>query len=148
MDNEMKKYENKLSTNGYKLTLQRRDIISVLLENKDKHFSADELFTEVKKINKDVGLATIYRSLELFCKLRITRQLDFDSPYKYYEIKIEGDHHHHFICVECGKIIEFDDKMMGKFEKSLEKEYNFKILDHRIKFYGLCNECEKKLKGD
>src|SRR6056297_810645 len=121
MDNEMKKYENKLSTNGYKLTLQRRDIISVLLENKDKHFSADELFTEVKKINKDVGLATIYRSLELFCKLGITRQLDFDSPYKYYEIKIEGDHHHHFICVECGKIIEFDDKMMGKFEKSLEK---------------------------
>ncbi|MFW6022186.1 MAG: Fur family transcriptional regulator [Bacillota bacterium] len=128
--------------NNYKLTSQRRNILEVMIENPDRHFSAEELYDEVKNINPDIGLATVYRTLELMCQINITHQLDFDSNYKRYEISLKGRHHHHLICRECGKIIEFNDKALEGFEENLEKDYNFKIEDHKIKFYGKCSECQ------
>ena len=141
----LEKFKNKLSSNNYKLTKQREDILKIFLNNKDKHFNAEELFKKVKKINPDVGLATIYRSLELFCELDIIHQLDFDSSYKRYELNIKGNHHHHLICMECGKIIEFNDEVLEKFENSIESEYDFNIVSHRIKFYGFCDECSEDI---
>mgnify|MGYP006299431999 CR=1 FL=1 len=141
MDLLLEKFKNKLSANNYKLTKQREDILKVFIDNKNNHYSAEELFDEVKKINPDVGLATIYRSLELFSDLNIIHQLDFDNNYKRYELNIKGNHHHHLICVNCGKITEFNDKELESFEERLEENYNFKIVNHRIKFYGFCDKC-------
>lgn len=137
-----KKLVNRLGENNYKLTPQRKDILSVLIANSDKHFSAEELYNEVKKVNPDVGLATIYRSLELLCSLGITHQHDFDNNYKRYELNLEGHHHHHLICINCGKIIEFNDDVLEEFENNLTKGYDFEIINHRIKFYGVCSECK------
>lgn len=134
---------NKFKDNNYKLTSQRKDILDVLTDNKGQHFSAEELYEEVKKINPDIGLATVYRTLELMCQLGIVHQLDFESTYKSYELNLEGDHHHHLICIDCGRIIEFNDKALEGFEEKLEIEYDFNILDHRIKFYGYCSQCKK-----
>lgn len=141
MENLYEKFKNILSSHNYKLTSQRRDILKVLVENRDRHFSAEQLLSEVRKINSDIGLATIYRNLELFCKLGITNQLEFDSSYKHYELNLEENHHHHLLCVNCGKIIEFNDNVIEQFEEELEKEHSFNIMNHRIKFYGLCQEC-------
>ena len=127
----------------YKETVEHADILTVLINNFDKHYSAEELYNEVKKINPDVGLATIYRSLEILCNLEITHQHDFDNNYKRYELNLEEHHHHHLICTNCGKIIEFNDKVLEDFEKNLEEYYKFKISDHRIKFYGKCSDCSK-----
>ena len=135
------KFKNILSSNNYKLTSQREDILKVLIENQNNHFSADSLLNKVKEINPDIGLATIYRNLELFCQLGITYELDFDSSYKYYELNIEEKHHHHLVCINCNKIIEFNDKTLENFEKELENKYKFKIVNHQIKFYGICEEC-------
>jgi len=138
----LNKFKNSLNANNYKLTRQREDILKIFLENKDRHFNAEELFEEVKKINYDVGLATVYRSLELFCELDIIHQLDFDVSCKRYELNIQGNHHHHLICLECGKIKEFNDRVLEEFENSIQKEHNFKVVNHRIKFYGICKKCE------
>ena len=78
------------------------------------------------------------------CQLGIAHQLDFDSNYKRYELSLEGEHHHHLICVECGKIVEFTDEDMEDFEKRLEKDYDFRIIDHNIKVFGYCKECQNK----
>lgn len=141
-DDLFKRFANKFRENNYKLTSQRKDILEVLINNPDQHFSAEELYEEVKNINPDLGLATVYRTLELMCQLNITHRLDFDSTYKRYELNLEGHHHHHLICLECGKIIEFNDSVLEVFEQNLEKEYCFKIMDHRIKFYGKCSDCK------
>ena len=135
------KVSNKLSENNYKMTSQRRDILKVLIENESKHFSAEELYNAVKEINPNVGLATIYRSLELLHGLGIVQELDFDHNYRRYELSLDDEHHHHLICVKCEKIIEFNDLVLEGFEANLEKEYQFKIIDHQIKFYGYCQEC-------
>ena len=140
----LESYKNILSSNNYKLTSQRNYILKVLIKNPNRHFSADELYEEVKKINPDVGLATIYRNLELFCRLGIAHRLDFDNEYKCYELSIKGNHHHHLICVKCGKIIEFNDRVIEDFEQEIKSFYDFKITDHTIKFYGICNECREK----
>jgi len=140
----MERYENVFRDNNYKLTAQRRDILDVLVGNSGKHFSAEELYAEVKKINPDIGLATVYRTLELMCQLGIAHQLDFDTNYKRYELNLEGDHHHHLICVDCGKIVEFTDQDMEDFEKRLEKDYDFRIIDHNIKVFGYCKKCREK----
>ncbi len=138
----IKKYKRLLSQNNYKLTPQRNDILKVLIENKETHFSADRLYKEVQKINPDIGLATIYRNLEIFSELNIVHKLEFESDYKHYElVDMDKEHHHHLICLNCNKILEFSDEDLEKFEKRLEKEYSFLTIDHHIKFYGYCNEC-------
>jgi Fur family ferric uptake transcriptional regulator len=142
MKDLFRKFKNILGSHNYKMTSQRRDILEVLIENQHNHFSADKLLSKVREINSDIGLATIYRNLELFCKLGITIQMDFDSSYKYYELNLDENHHHHLICIRCGKIIEFNDQALEKFENELESEYNFSIMNHRIKFHGLCQECD------
>ena len=144
MEKLMEKFKKKLRANNYKLTSQRRDILKVLIKKQNHHFNAEELFAEVKKINPDLGLATIYRNLELFCELGITNQMDFDNSYRYYELDSEGEHHHHLICVHCNKIIEFNDQVLEEFEEELEEEYDFNIINHRIKFYGVCEKCREK----
>ena len=116
--------------------------MKILVENPGEHFSAESLMEKVKDVNPDIGLATIYRTLELFCKLGIAHQLDFNSSYKFYELNVEEEHHHHLICRGCGKIIEFNDRVLEEFETRLEEEYSFNIFDHRIKFFGLCRDCD------
>ncbi|MGM0419625.1 MAG: Fur family transcriptional regulator [Bacillota bacterium] len=144
MSDLMARYKNILAENQYKLTSQRKAILKVLIQNKDKHFSAEELYEEVKKINPEMGLATVYRNLELFCRLDITHMLEFDSNFKHYELVFSEDHHHHLICVNCNKIIEFNDDDLISFENRLAREYNFEMKDHYIKFYGYCEDCQNK----
>lgn len=144
MDDLMEKFKHKLSSHNYKLTDQRQDILKVFLNNPAKHYNAEELFQEVKEINPELGLATVYRTLELFCELDILHQLDLDSNYKSYELNIEEKHHHHLVCLECGKITEFNDRVLEEFEENLEKNHQFDIVDHRIKFFGYCSECSDK----
>lgn len=144
MSDLYEKFRDILSSNNYKLTSQREDILKVLIENQNQHFRADTLLKKVKEKNPDIGLATIYRNLELFCELDITNELDFDSSYKYYELNLDENHHHHLVCVNCDKIIEFNDEVLEKFEKKVEEKYDFEIVNHQIKFYGICKDCSEK----
>lgn len=141
MKTSMEKFQNTLSEQNYRLTTQRKDILRVLVDNPGKHFSAEQLLKEVKDVNPDIGMATIYRNLELFCQLGIVHQLDFNDSYKFYELNVEEEHHHHLVCRSCGNIVEFNDRVLEEFEERLEAEYDFSIFDHRIKFFGLCSKC-------
>ncbi len=140
--NLLEAFIDKLRQNNYKLTEQRRDIIKTIISHKHRHFTAEELHEEVKRINPDIGLATIYRSLDLFCDLDFIHRLDFDSDHKYYELRESKKHHHHMICLDCDKIIEFNDEDLINFEKKLEKKYCFVPVNHFIKFFGYCEDCE------
>ncbi len=141
MDNNFEKFKKILVDNDYRLTEQRKKILKVFLKYKEKHFNAEELSDILKNRDENIGLATIYRNLELFHRLGILKQLDFNDAFKYYELNLIEKHHHHLICINCDRIIEFNDKALGDFEKKLEDEYGFQIKDHIIKFYGICQNC-------
>ena len=139
--------EEKLRTKDYKLTSRRENILQVLIENQDKHLSAEEIYYLVKKRAPDVGLATVYRTLELFTDFAITHRIDFGDGRKRYELipaEEEGHHHHHLICLHCGKIQEVTEDLLEDLERRVVQTYNFTITNHQLKIFGFCETCRNK----
>src|SRR2546428_4348881 len=110
----MELFHSRLRDRGLKSTSPRDDIARVFFEL-GRHVSAEELYAEVKKINPHVGYATIYRTLKLLkeCELLTERHFDEDQA----RFEVAGEHHHdHFICEQCGKIVEFEDDAIERMQ--------------------------------
>lgn len=137
--------EERLRAKEYKLTPRREHVLMVLMENKDKHLSAEEVYNLVKQREPDVGLATVYRTLELFLNFDIINSIDFGDGRKRYEFGAGSDehHHHHLICLACGRIIEVNEDLLDTLEERVTKEYDFDITDHELKIFGRCKQCKK-----
>jgi Fur family ferric uptake transcriptional regulator len=137
-----------LGENGYKTTTQRSLVYDTLTENKDQHLSTEEVYDLVKDKNPNMGIATIYRTLQLFEEIGLVYKHNFDDGCSRYEIlspnSTEVHQHHHLVCKKCGKIIEVKEDLMNSLEEIIEKQYNFEILNHVVKFTGVCSECRKK----
>lgn len=134
-----------LRSKEYKLTPQREKILRVLLENKEKHLSAEDVYTLVKEKMPDVGLATVYRSLELFLENDIIHCVDFGDGRKRYEYGAsEGEHHHHHaICLKCNHVIEINDDLLDELENQVQREHGFQVTNHELKLFGYCKECAR-----
>lgn len=138
--------KRKLQEEGYKLTTQRRAIINAMVENQEDHLSCDEIYNMVRKEYPELGIATVYRTLQLFEKLDIVYKLNFDDGYSRYELSIgsENHHHHHLICLNCGSVLEVKLDLLEALEEEIENEGQFTIVDHNVKFYGYCSKCRNK----
>ncbi|WP_102400578.1 Fur family transcriptional regulator [Haloimpatiens massiliensis] len=141
--NFMEKLKNDLKDKGYKLTPQRRAIVSTIIENEGKHLTAEEIYDLVKEGCPEIGLATVYRTLQLLEQLSVVSKLELDDGCSRYELVHENENHkhHHLICTKCGKVIEVKDDLLEDLESKIEETYKFKIYDHSLKFYGLCRNC-------
>ncbi len=137
--------KEKLRKEGYKLTRQRRAILKVIIDNHDEHLSSDDVYNIVREKYPDLGIATVYRTLQLFEKLNIVYKLNFDDGCSRYEINTGSDHHHHhhLICLSCGKVAEVKLDLLDSLEAEIENQEEFTIVDHNVKFYGYCSECKK-----
>jgi Fur family ferric uptake transcriptional regulator len=142
--------EEKLRAKEYKLTPKREHILRVLLEHKDQHLSAEEVYNLVKERVPDVGLATVYRTLDLFWEFDIIHGTDFGDGRKRYEFgsAAERHRHHHLICTECGDIIEVAEDLLEELEDRVSKKYKFEISDHELKIFGRCAECVSGIKNE
>lgn len=136
---------NKLKEKGYKLTTQRRVIFDIFVENQGSHLSPEEVYDMVKDKYPEIGLATVYRTLQLLEELDVIYKLNFNDGCNRYELNTNTDHHqhHHLICVECGKVLEVEIDLLDKLEDRIEKEGKFKIIDHNVKFFGYCEDCQE-----
>lgn len=134
---------------GLKWTQTRQAIID-LLSSKKGHLSADEIFLEVKKLYPGIGLATVYRTLELLTELGILRKFDFKDGRARYEFTAgkETVEHYHLICRICGKIIDYEIDLdsepdpLKELKDMLVRKYNFLIERSDIQFFGLCEKCK------
>src|SRR5829696_657712 len=106
--------EQFLRNRGYRLTNQRRSIVRELegarLEGA-RHLSAEEIYNRVKGSYPELGLSTVYRTLDLLHELGVVRKEDFGEGYSRYELATERMHHH-ARCGECGTVIEFNEELM------------------------------------
>lgn len=137
-------YKLKLKESGYKLTPQRLAIINAIEENKGKHLNTEEIYDIVKQRNPEMGLATVYRTLQMLDELEVVSSLNLEDGCVRYELYCDdgSHHHHHLICSNCGSVIEVEGDLLDQLEAKIEKEYDFKIVDHKLKFYGLCSKCK------
>lgn len=145
--NEIEKLKNNLKEKGYKLTPQRRAIVDNIIKNEGSHLTTEELYDLVKQECPEIGLATVYRTVQLLEELNVVSKLDLNDGCYRYELvhEDENHHHHHLICSNCGKVIEVQGDLLEVLEHEIESKYDFKIKNHSVKFYGICNECRDKI---
>ncbi len=143
---DIRRITDKLRKSGYKLTPQRQAIVDILIDCIGKHLTVEEVFDLVKVRRPEIGLATVYRTIMLMNELDIVTRLDLIDGTARYELKRDDENHthHHLFCVKCSRVFEFMDDLLDPLEEEIEKEYHFKILNHSLKFYGICNECAKE----
>ena len=141
---------------GYRITAGREAILEVLT-NASKHLSAEEIYMKVHARYPAIGLTSVYRTLEILVDMGLVAKFDFGDGRARYELA-EGSkkdaHHHHLVCTGCNRVIDYSDFMddevefLRRVEKGLSDKYNFKITNHLIQFYGLCDRCAKKRGGE
>jgi Fur family ferric uptake transcriptional regulator len=143
MQDKFHNYCEKLQRGSYKITPQRQIILKTLLDNAEQHLSADELHFIVKQKDPEIGLTTIYRTLEILTELDILHKIDFGDGCIRYEFSDQEAHnHHHLICIKCGRVIEVTDDLLETLETWIEKKTQFQITDHQLKFFGYCKKCQ------
>lgn len=114
------------------------------------HLMAEEIYQRVK--NDKIGLATVYRSLKLFERLGIVKEIPMDGV-KYYELKIYSKKplHIHFKCSNCNVIIDIDDADINldyiKLNQKVEMKRELEVNDANITLLGLCKKCRGELHG-
>ena len=101
-------FKSLISGEGLKATKQREEILHIFL-NSPGHKNLSQIYAQVAKVNPKIGYATVYRTLKLLTRLGLAAQRKFADGETRYERTSEGSHHDHLICLNCGKIIEFED---------------------------------------
>ena len=136
--------KDKLKETGFKITPQRRAIVDILLQNDCKHLSSEEIYDLVRVNCPEIGLATVYRTMQLLDDIGVISKLNLDDGCIRYELNLNKEdchNHHHLICKNCGNIIEVEEDLLDNIEAEIQEIYKFKIVDHDVKFYGTCSEC-------
>lgn len=146
MDEELERYKQLLKEKGMRTTSQRIAIFEVLSSEPYRHFTAEEIYEEVKKKWPDIGLATVYRNIQKLSEFGVLDKLNLDDGFVRYEIgnpdrDKKKHHHHHLICLECGSVYTFEDDLLENLEKTIHDRVGFEVSNHEVKFYGRCRKC-------
>jgi len=132
-----------LRNRGVKYTSARRHILQTVLEI-DKHFEAEELLYMLRDRGLNVGMATVYRTLPLLVDCGILKQVRFDVKHAHYERVFGEEPHHHMVCRDCGRIIEFSSDAVLELGRRIGRQHDFQVTAHRFQLAGLCSECSSR----
>jgi len=124
-----------------------RDRVARLVLGSDDHLSVTQIRRALREQGAPVGLATIYRTLDLLVKSGLVRAHDFGQGYRRYEAIPGQAHHHHLICVRCGKVAEFAHERLERLLPIIADEHGFQTERHRLEIYGVCRECQRRVLG-
>lgn len=140
----IKNFKEHISKLGYKNTIQKDYILKIIYYSND-HLSAEEIAQKIhKEFNLDIGIATVYRTLNFFEEMDLIKSLDIGDGVRRFEFKIEHEHHDHMVCIKCGKIIEFSDEIIELNQIKIAEKNGFVLKDHIMTIYGICHECDNK----
>lgn len=142
----IKLIQEQLKEHDYQLTPQREAVLKVLIENADMHLKVEDIYMRTKELAPEIGLATVYRTLELLEKISVVCRFEYGDGQSRYELvcKSEEHYHHHLICLKCGEISEFRDDLLDELEERISQEQQFKIVDHSLRFFGYCAKCSSR----
>lgn len=140
--NRLDQMLSKLKGRDFRITPQRIAILNILAKNKE-HPSVEDLYKEVKKQFPTTSLATVYKTVSLLKELNEVLELGFaDGSNRY-----DGNKpypHPHVICTRCKKIMDPELVHLGEISEEMSVKTGYKIFSHRLDFFGLCPNCQKK----
>ncbi|PIQ82371.1 MAG: transcriptional repressor [Candidatus Omnitrophica bacterium CG11_big_fil_rev_8_21_14_0_20_64_10] len=129
-----------LSRRKLNLTHQREEILQTLMEAQ-VHLGMEELYAILRKKDPAIGRATVFRTIKLLQACGLVAEVGAEKGRLKYELKADRPHHDHMICVECGRIIEFQSPMMERFQDEAVRRHRFTALWHRHEIFGRCRNC-------
>lgn len=131
-----------LKTTGLRATNQRALILDIILQG-GGHLDADEVYSRARKKQPLISLSTVYRALRSFKNHGLIEEIHFDEEHHHYEAK-SGREHHHLVCLNCGKIIEFQSSLSQYIKKNVPQAKDFDIVGTEVRMTGYCPECQAK----
>lgn len=145
VEEALEAFHQRLQEVGLKSTRQRDVIVRTFFEL-DKHISVDELLLETRKTLPRVGYATVYRTLKLLVEQKFANPRHFDDGQTRYDPQFSKEQHDHLICVDCRRILEFDNPHIVDMIRGQALSMGFGVSRRRLEIYGSCRdpECEHR----
>jgi Fur family zinc uptake transcriptional regulator len=137
MDEATRKLEKIVKDNGYSVTAPRLAVLKYLLGREPVTLS---MLT--KEMASTVDRASVYRTINLFQELGIIQRHNVGLKYKIELSDIFAEHHHHFTCTRCGKVVAINEKALERFVDRLAGHYGFTAREHQFEVQGLCSTCK------
>ena len=128
-----------LARHGFKQTRQRRAVLEVLATASGR-MTAAQVYSEARRRCPDLGLPTVYRTLEILEKVRAIRRVHLDGNCEGFAPANSADGHH-VVCVKCGKVAEFDGCNVAELIPEAVRQTGFDVQEHFLELLGTCREC-------
>ena len=132
-----------LKREGYKLTPQRRSLLNLIARSRE-HLTPAEIYERLRSECPQIGLVTIYRTLEILTNLGLVCEVRTGGNQRSYLMRRPLEHHHHLVCSGCGAVIDFTGCDLSGIESKLVRETGFSIQSHYLEFTGQCRKCREK----
>ena len=125
---------------GYRNGVARRAVVE-LLGRQDCCLTAQEIFDELRASGRRVGIASVYRILELLTAEGVVQRIDLGSGTARYEPVLPDGHHHHLVCDSCGKVEAFEDPALESALTRVEQRSGYAVAAHDVVLHGACADC-------
>jgi Fur family transcriptional regulator, ferric uptake regulator len=136
--------ERELEREGYRVSGPRSAVVETL-DDLGCSVTAKEIADRLHDRGQDIGVASIYRTLELLDKLRLTRRVDAAEGVARYEpLGPSGEHHHHIVCDTCGEVTAFEDPALERAIERLAGRVDYAIGGHDVTLRGECSACRER----
>lgn len=125
---------------GLRRTTQRDAIVRAVF-SKDEHFTAEELFERVRKTDSETSRATVYRTLGMLVEANLLQEIDLgDNQTTYDPNFVDKPSHNHLVCIDCGRVVEFEDVNLDILNDCVTRRLGFKPLRQSIKIEANCEQ--------
>lgn len=117
----------------------QRDIIVQSVFSRDEHFTAEELYDRVRRTTNGISRATVYRTLALLVEANLLREIDLGENQKTYDPNfLEKPSHNHLVCIDCGRVVEFEDAHVEVLNDCVTRRLGFRPVRQTIKIEASC----------
>ncbi len=132
-----------IEKSGLRKTVQREAIIEAAFSTTE-HYTAEDLLVMAKRIEPSVSRATVYRTLPLLVESGHLKEIDLGKDHKHYDPNfVNHPHHNHLICVDCQKIVEFEDKHIETLEDCITKRLGFSPSTKMVRIEATCDQLKQ-----
>jgi Fur family ferric uptake transcriptional regulator len=130
-----------LERDGYRVSGPRSAVVETLADL-GCSVTAKEIADRLHERGQDVGVASIYRTLDLLDRLRLAKRVDAAEGVARYEpVDPSGEHHHHLVCESCGEVTAFEDRELEQAIAEVSRRVDYAVYAHDVTLRGECPAC-------
>ena len=143
IENQMQLFAAYLKQNGLKMSRQRVLVVDSFLRS-GGHVSTEELYHSVRERDNRVGFTTVFRTLKALTHCGLARETDLQDGRARFEPLYNRPHHHHIVCTQCNRTIEFLSPELESLQEQIVSRYGFKSWSHQLQILGTCQDCQNQ----